>query len=81
MPKDGQGSFSSKRCYDNYWYYVHPKNGMASLDMSGGAILHTRKVGGMCSEFNVPCGRGQGVLVASPQQEVQFTHASSFSIS
>ena len=34
MPKDGQGSFSSKSCHDNYWYYVHPKNGMASLDMS-----------------------------------------------
>ena len=34
MPKDGQGSFSSKHCHDNYWYYVHPKNGMASLDMS-----------------------------------------------
>jgi len=34
MPKNGQGSFSSKRCHDNYWYYVHPKNGMASLDMS-----------------------------------------------
>jgi len=33
-PKDGQGSFSSKSCHDNYWYYVHPKNGMASLDMS-----------------------------------------------
>ena len=34
MPKDVQGSFSSKCCHDNYLYYVHPKNGMVSLDMS-----------------------------------------------
>ena len=34
MPKDGQGSFTSKCCHDNYLYYVHPKNGMVSLDMS-----------------------------------------------
>ena len=27
----------------------------------------------MRSEFNIPCGRGQGVLVASPQQEVRVS--------
>ena len=27
----------------------------------------------MRSEFKIPCGRGQGVLVASPQQEVSVT--------
>ena len=46
MPKDGQGSFSSKHCHDNCWYYVHPKNGMASLDMSArcsGIVSHDIK--------------------------------------
>jgi len=38
------------------------------------AILHaTEKVWGMCSEFYISCGRGQGVLVASPLQEVCIT--------
>ena len=38
------------------------------------AILHsTKKVLRMHSEFNISCGRGQGVLVASPQQEVRVT--------
>ena len=27
----------------------------------------------MCSEFNISCGRGQGVLVALPPQEVCVT--------
>jgi len=27
----------------------------------------------MRSEFNIPCGKGQGVLVASPLQEVRVT--------
>jgi len=27
----------------------------------------------MCSEFNISCGRGQGILVASPLQEVRIT--------
>jgi len=36
--------------------------------------LHAmKKVWGMCSEFNISCGRGQGVLVASPLQEVCIT--------
>jgi len=39
-----------------------------------GAIFHTtNKVWGMRSEFIISCGRGQGVLVALPLQEVRIT--------
>jgi len=39
-----------------------------------GAILHTtKKVWGMRSEFNISCGRGQRVLVASPLLDVRIT--------
>ena len=39
-----------------------------------GAILHaTKKVWGMRSEFNISCGRGQGILVALLLQEVHIT--------
>jgi len=39
-----------------------------------GAILHvTKKIWGMRSEFNISCRRGQGILVASPLQEVHIT--------
>jgi len=40
-----------------------------------GAILHaTKKVGGIHLEFNISCGRGQGVLVASPLKGVHITN-------
>ena len=35
-----------------------------------GAILHAMKRLRNASEFNISCGRGQGVLVALPLQEV-----------
>ena len=64
MPFSHRSLATSRRCAANNCLYAEAE----------GAILHaTWKVWRMHSEINISCGRGQGILVASPLQEVHIT--------